>query len=639
MKKIFCLAAILLICTGYSFQKEPEIKRGPASYACNPAFPVFGPAIPAKDGIAFDQIELYVSSPAGGTSFSVYITDSELPSKLPKPSASGTFRGKGENEVSVIRLQNTVHVPAGKFVLIQFGGLGSRFYFWREGTVPPGETDIRWIGALKNGVFQKLGTNTGSFSGGAPRLKRVPQEVLALEAKIESLEKQLKEISQRKEPEVPRTEIILPPEIYAVPGKEINVYFDNLFLEDNHYSLDVSGILAGAVQQNERLKIIPEKTGSATLTVTAYSRDAAYSKLAEAKTTVRVGDGAGNIKALFIGDSIMEGGIITQTLLDNAAADGKLSVTLYGSRIRFSPANRHEGYGGFVAWSFITNSDVRYHFTVSGVKSVPVINGATTYRLGDAVFKVQTAELTRNPAGTFDGKIACSLESGMMTPQKKRGILSKMPGGVAEDPETIAYAGIYTLGNPLWNGKTLSFSDYLKRHGYTVPPDWVFIQLGTNALFGARDDADAENRSAGSISQMERMISVIRSVSPAPKIGIMLVPPPSRDQDAAGFNYGIRTNRDRYKRSAMIAVKKYIAAFRNRESEGIYIVPSNVSLDTVNNMNRSKPAAVNFRSGWIPSGVSVPLEVRRQNNLVHPANSGAAQLGDAVFAFLKNHAE
>ena len=72
------------------------------------------------------------------------------------------------------------------------------------------------------------------------------------------------------------------------------------------------------------------------------------------------------------------------------------------------------------------------------MKSVPVINGATTYRLGDAVFKVQTAELTRNPAGTFDGKIACSLESGMMTPQKTRGILSKMPGGVAEDPETIA---------------------------------------------------------------------------------------------------------------------------------------------------------------------------------------------------------
>ena len=61
MKKIFCLAAILLICTGYSFQKEPEIKRGPASYACNPAFPVFGPAIPAKDGIAFDQIELFMS--------------------------------------------------------------------------------------------------------------------------------------------------------------------------------------------------------------------------------------------------------------------------------------------------------------------------------------------------------------------------------------------------------------------------------------------------------------------------------------------------------------------------------------------------------------------------------------------------
>ena len=373
--------------------------------------------------------------------------------------------------------------------------------------------------------------------------------------------------------------------------------------------------------------------------MTAYSRDAAYRKLAEAKTAVRVGDGAGNIRALFVGDSVMEGGVVTQTLLKNAAADGKLSLTLYGSRTRFSPANRHEGYGGFVAWSFITNSVVRYHFAVSGVKSVPVINGATTYCFGDAVFKVQTAELTRNSAGTFDGKIACSLESGMMMPQKTRGVLSKMPGGVAEDPETIVYTGMTTLGNPFWNGKTLSFSDYLKRNSYAVPPDWVFIQLGTNALFGARDDADAENRSAGSISQMERMISVIRSVSPAPKIGIMLVPPPSRDQDAAGANYGIGTNRDRYKRSVMIAVKKYIAAFRDRESEGIYIVPSNVSLDTVNNMNCSKPAAVNSRSGWTFSGTSVVLDVSRQSNLVHPASSGAAQLGDAVFAFLKNHAE
>lgn len=649
MKKFFCFAAALLFCAGCAFQPSVEVKdetvaglrRGPASYACNPAFPVFGPAIPvtAKEGVEFDRIELYAASPVAGTSYSIYITDSEVPSKLPSPSASGRFHGKGEKEVTVIRLRNTLHVSAGKFVLIQFGGLGSRFYFWHEGAVPPGEADIRWVGPLKNGAFQKLGTNSGFFSGGAPRLERVPRELRELEAKMESLERRLEEAAPRKESPEPETEIILPPEIYAVPGREINVYFDNLFLEDNRYSLDVSGTLAGAVQQNERLKITAEKTGSATLTLTAYSRDAAYRKLAEAKTTVRTGDGAGNIRALFIGDSIMEGGIITQTLLENAAADGKLSVTLYGSRTRFSPANRHEGYGGFVAWSFITNSVVRYHFAVSGVKSVPVINGATTYRFGDAVFKIQTAELTRNSAGTFDGEIACSLESGMMAPQKTRGILSKTPGGVAEDPETIAYTGLYTLGNPFWNGKALSFSDYLKRHGYAVPPDWVFIQLGTNTLFGARDDADAETRSAGSISQLERMISVIRAVSPAPKIGIMLVPPPSRDQDAAGANYGIRTNRDRYKRSAMIAVKKYIAAFRNRESDGIYIVPSNVSLDTVNNMNRSKPQAVNSRSGRIPSGASIPLEVRRQRNLVHPAYSGAAQLGDAVFAFLKNHAE
>ena len=321
MKKFFCFAAALLFCAGCAFQPSVEVKdetvaglrRGPASYACNPAFPVFGPAIPvtAKEGVEFDRIELYAASPVAGTSYSIYITDSEVPSKLPSPSASGRFHGKGEKEVTVIRLRNTLHVSAGKFVLIQFGGLGSRFYFWHEGAVPPGEADIRWVGPLKNGVFQKLGTNSGFFSGGAPRLERVPRELRELEAKMESLERRLEEAAPRKESPEPETEIILPPEIYAVPGREINVYFDNLFLEDNRYSLDVSGTLAGAVQQNERLKITAEKTGSATLTLTAYSRDAAYRKLAEAKTTVRTGDGAGNIRALFIGDSIMEGGIIT----------------------------------------------------------------------------------------------------------------------------------------------------------------------------------------------------------------------------------------------------------------------------------------------------------------------------------------
>lgn len=89
----------------------------------------------------------------------------------------------------------------------------------------------------------------------------------------------------------------------------------------------------------------------------------------------------------------------------------------------------------------------------------------------------------------------------------------------------------------------MSFSDYLSAHGYSVPPDWIFIQLGTNALFGIYSDREAEAASAASVSQLERMIAMSRSAGAVPKIGIMLVPPPSRDQDAAGANYGSGTNR------------------------------------------------------------------------------------------------
>ena len=181
----------------------------------------------------------------------------------------------------------------------------------------------------------------------------------------------------------------------------------------------------------------------------------------------------------------------------------------------------------------------------------------------------------------------------------------------------------------------MSFSDYLFAHGYSVPPDWIFIQLGTNALFGIYSDREAEAASAASVSQLERMIAMSRSAGAVPKIGIMLVPPPSRDQNAAGANYGSGTNRDRFKRNSVICVRKYLEAFGNRESEGIYIVPTNVALDTVNNMVRKK-VAVNSCSGYTSSDRKEPVMVTRQGNLVHPSYAGHMQIGDAVFAFLKN---
>ena len=56
--------------------------------------------------------------------------------------------------------------------------------------------------------------------------------------------------------------IVLPPALYAVEGRECNVYFDNLLLTDaTGLSLDVETTIRGGAQQNERFTVIPEKGG------------------------------------------------------------------------------------------------------------------------------------------------------------------------------------------------------------------------------------------------------------------------------------------------------------------------------------------------------------------------------------------
>ena len=55
-------------------------------------------------------------------------------------------------------------------------------------------------------------------------------------------------------------------------------------------------------------------------------------------------------------------------------------------------------------------------------------------------------------------------------------------------------------------------------------------------------------------------------------------------------------------------------------------MPTNVNLDTVNNMSRAAATPVNSQSA---------ITVTRQNNGVHPATDGYEQIADTVWAFLK----
>lgn len=334
---------------------------------------------------------------------------------------------------------------------------------------------------------------------------------------------------------IPIPELVAPDKMHGVEGQESNLYFDNLFLgESDDYYIDVTA--TEGRQQNERLTWIP--TGAltnGTITVSVFDKrtGALLTSATIQQRAAAASAGAGkNLKCLFVGDSLIESGYITQTMLNTAAGDS-LKLTMLGT-LGTAPNNR-EGRGG---WTI-----ARY--------------------------------LTAESPFVFDGSV--------------------------------------------------NFTRYLTTNGIATP-DWVFIHLGINDVFGQTSDAGASVASVAAFAAFDTLIQSIRAAGSGIKIGVITPTPPSRNQDAFGTSYLTAQVKWRFKRNILIFAREHKKYFSNKEVNNIYVVPSNVALDTTNNMKRAAAAPVNSRS---------PITVSRQSDGVHPDQPGYAQIGDAITAFLK----
>ena len=155
--------------------------------------------------------------------------------------------------------------------------------------------------------------------------------------------------------------LLLPSVIHAVPGVEINVYFDNvtLVLNPANYAFDV--VCAKGIQQAERWTFTPSDKGVGSHAFTLEVRDAGNRLVARGRSTVKVvkrDAGAGrSITALLIGDSLTHASVYSQHLLELCGKPPNPSLTLIGTHVPNAacPANRHEGYGGWTAKRFATH--------------------------------------------------------------------------------------------------------------------------------------------------------------------------------------------------------------------------------------------------------------------------------------------
>lgn len=155
--------------------------------------------------------------------------------------------------------------------------------------------------------------------------------------------------------------LILPTEIPAVPGREINIYFDNVILtpDSGRFLFDVD-CLRGT-QQRERYTWTPtaEDLGRFGLTLRVLTPDNVV--LAEGTTVINVHPadaGAGKpTTMLLVGDSLTNAAVYGGELLALCKEAGNPALQLIGSPGpggRNSGENRHEGYGGWTAHGFVT---------------------------------------------------------------------------------------------------------------------------------------------------------------------------------------------------------------------------------------------------------------------------------------------
>lgn len=174
------------------------------------------------------------------------------------------------------------------------------------------------------------------------------------------------------------------------------------------------------------------------------------------------------------------------------------------------------------------------------------------------------------------------------------------------------------------NGFDVSY--YFDTSGVDIP-DWFIINLGINDTFPADSDERADVLANNFINNMNVMISSIKSASADIKVGLALTIPPNYSQDAFGKAYKCGQTRDRYKKTNFHLVNKLIETFSGKEeSDGIYLIPIYLNLDTLYNMG-FETIPVNARS-------TITYESPIGNGGVHPVESGYWQIADVYTAFL-----
>jgi lysophospholipase L1-like esterase len=357
----------------------------------------------------------------------------------------------------------------------------------------------------------------------------------------------------------------LPSAIYATPGLECNIYYDNvvLVLNRRNYAFDVD--CEKGLQFAERWAFTPTADECGAYSIAIEVRNEANERVARGESTIHVGRPS-TVKSepttlLIAGASFVEYSVYPQQILELSIAVGAPSLRLLGSRgVGNMPATgelRHEGYSGWTAEAFATMTGP---LSRSGFHNRPGTGSPFVYEFVDG-------------------------------------------------------------------SKMLDFTRYCQEFNDGKAPDFVTIDLGGNDIFSATDaviDATIDRM----FLHYDAVIDSIRKAGPQTRIGVLASTPPSASQD--GFRNYVGTGKQtqwQFHRNIYRLVERKIEHYDNRTTERIYLVPTNVNLDT----------EAHFPTWTSPRNARSDEPVVRVNNGTHPSPAGYRQIGDSVFSWLMNN--
>lgn len=336
--------------------------------------------------------------------------------------------------------------------------------------------------------------------------------------------------------------LTLPPQIYAVPEVEMNLYFANTVLTttEDHVSFEIDCPIGQSDEVHWTLTAKPSDVGSVPLTLRVKDSKGAIVESASTTVTI-VPQQAGadkKIRLLIVGDSLTHASVYPNEVARLLEAPGNPEWKMLGTHKPSGVAERvaHEGYGGWTWAAF--NSKFAVDATKPGSSS-------------PFVFADSDGKPSLNVARYFDER--CEGER----------------------------------------------------------PDFIIVKLGINDCFGFNpDDAkQLDTQIDGVFEQAEKLLSEFRRAAPDAEIGICLTTPGNSRDEAFVANYKDRYSRMGWNRIQHRLVERQIAHFGERNSEKIFLVPTELNLDVVD---------------------GYPT-----NNAVHPNAHGYQQIGKSIFAWIK----